>query len=194
MAEKIKPDTPSEEQLHNDPQRLRVKKRFSSVLISTIGSVLVAAAVIVLLSWLLSPALNITGSGMSPTLSSGQTVLCSKFSDIEQGDVIAFYYNKKILVKRVIGIPGDTIEVKDDGTVIRNGTPLDEPYISEKSLGKCDMQFPCILDKGCYFVMGDNRESSVDSRYSQIGFVYEENIIGKVYLRVLPLKQFGAVE
>lgn len=192
MEENNKTDLPPEEQPDSIPAK--AGKRFSRILISTVSSALVAAAIIVLLSWLLSPALNITGSGMSPTLSSGQTVLCSKFSDIEQGDIIAFYYNRKILVKRVIGLPGDTIEISGDGTVIRNGSPLDEPYISDKSLGKCDMQFPCTLDDGCYFVMGDNRDSSVDSRYSQIGCVYEENIIGKVYLRILPLKHFGAVD
>lgn len=193
MEENNNSNLSTEEQLNTEPRSTESGKRFSHILISTVGSILVAAAVIIILSWLLSPVLNITGSGMSPTLESGQTVLCSKISDIEQGDIIAFYYNRKILVKRVIGVPGDTIEISSDGTVIRNGSPLEEPYTTEKALGKCDMQFPCILDEGCYFVMGDNRDSSVDSRYSQIGCVYEENIIGRVYLRILPLKQFGAV-
>ena len=194
MQENNIPNSSQEEQLGIAAGSAESKKRFARILISTIGSILVAVAAIIIFSWLLSPVLNITGSGMSPTLESGQTVLCSKISDIEQGDIIAFYYNRKILIKRVIGVPGDTIEITSDGTVIRNGSPLEEPYTTEKALGKCDIQFPCVLDEGCYFVMGDNRDSSVDSRYSQIGCVYEENIIGRVYLRILPLKQFGAVD
>jgi signal peptidase I len=131
---------------------------------------------------------------MSPTVKNGEIVVLMKNTDVEQGDLIAFYYNNKILVKRVIAFAGDWIDIKDDGTVYINGEELDEPYLTEKSLGECDLEFPYQVPDGKVFVMGDHRSVSVDSRSSQIGCVSEEQIVGKLKFRVWPIKRIGSLE
>jgi signal peptidase I len=170
------------------------KKAFAKALLSTICSLVVAAAVIVLVCNFIFPVYRVTGSSMEPTLKKGQTILCNKSSDIKKGDIIAFYHNKKVLIKRVIGTAGDIINIADDGTVELNGAKLTEPYISKPAMGECDVTFPFTVPDSRYFVMGDNRSSSVDSRSTAVGCVAEENIIGKVYMRVTPISSFGKVK
>ena len=170
------------------------KKTFAGTLMSTLGSLITAAAVIVLVCNFIFPVFKITGSSMNPTLSKGQVVLCNKSADIKKGDVIAFYHNKKVLIKRVIGTPEDVVNILEDGTVELNGNKLDEPYISCKNLGECDTAFPFTVPDSRYFVMGDERASSLDSRSSSVGCIAEENIIGKVYMKVLPFSSFGKVK
>lgn len=170
------------------------KNTFARVLFSTLCSIVTAAAVIVLVCNFIFPVFRITGSGMEPTLSKGQTVLCSKSSDIKKGDIIAFYHNKKVLIKRVIAVSGDIVNISDDGTVELNGKKLDEPYISKSSAGECDILRPFTVPDSRYFVMGDERETSVDSRSTAVGCVAEENIIGKVYFIVTPLSSIGRIK
>ena len=193
MTEEIKMDVPSVEQLDNEVKRLRYKKRFRKTLLSTIGSLLVVAALAVLISMLLLPVLRVTGSSMTPTMQNDELVICSKRSDFETGDIIAFYYNNKILLKRVIGVSGDWIDIKADGTVYVKGKELDEPYIEEKSLGECDITFPYQVPESRVFVMGDHRSVSIDSRSTSVGCIADEYIIGKVILRIWPWEAIGTI-
>ena len=154
---------------------------------------MVVAALAVLVSNLWLPVLQVTGTSMSPTLKEGQVLVASKGSNFKTGEVIAFYYNNKILVKRVICGPGDWIDIDEDGTVYVNNEPLDEPYLQEKALGDCNLTLPMQVPDGRLFVMGDHRSTSVDSRNTAVGCVADEQIVGKIVLRVWPLNRLGAI-
>lgn len=186
MNDEKKVDIPTAEQLKSELDRLLYRRCFRSTLFNTAASLITAAAAVIIISYFILPVLRVTGDGMEPTLMRDQVVLCNKFADIECGDIIAFYHNKKILLKRVIGSAGDTIEIKEDGSVIRNGEPLSETYIADNDLGVCDIDFPCIVADNHYFVMGDNRAVSVDSRSSAVGCVAEEDVLGRVSFAVFP--------
>ena len=151
-----------------------------------------ACAVLVATLWI--PVLQIHGSSMSPTLNEGQIVVSFTGSTFEREDLVAFYLGNKLLVKRIIGCPGDIINIKDDGTVIVNGKELDEPYISEKSLGECDLKFPYQVPESRYFLMGDHRKTSIDSRSSIIGCVSTEQIVGEIVYSIWPISQFGKIK
>ena len=176
------------------PKPQKYKKAFVKALLSTVCSLVTAASVIVLVCNFIFPVFRVTGDGMEPALSKGQTILCNKSSDIKKGDIIAFYHNKKVLIKRVIASAGDTVNILEDGTVEINGTKLSEPYVSQLSMGECDISLPFDVPDSRYFVMGDNRTVSVDSRSTAVGCTAEENIIGKVYLRVAPFGSFGKIK
>lgn len=194
MGKREKMDIPTAEQFSNELSRLKYRERFRRTMKNTIGSLIVAAAVIVLISNFALPALRVTGSSMEPTLKRDQIVLCRKNTEPERGDIIAFYYNKKILIKRVIGVAGDTIEIKEDGTVIRNGEPLEEAYTEERAYGECDIEYPYEVPESRYFVMGDNRGVSVDSRSTALGCVAEEDILGRISWVVYPFEAAGRVK
>lgn len=184
---------PDTEQLKNELKRTRHQKEYGKVLRNTLYILLTVAAVAVLVATLALPVLRVTGSSMEPTLETGQIVMAVKNSKFKQGDVVAFYYNNKILLKRVIGIAGDQIDIKDDGTVYVNGYPLDEPYLSEKNLGQTDLDYPYQVPDGKIFVMGDHRATSMDSRSTSIGCISSEFIVGKVVFRVWPLNELGKI-
>ncbi|MBR6418971.1 MAG: signal peptidase I [Oscillospiraceae bacterium] len=190
MSEK-KMDVPTTEQLERELKRLRADARFRKALRSTVGSLIVAAAIAVIISTMLLPVLRVTGSSMTPTLQNDEVLLCSKLSEVRRGDIIAFYYNNKVLLKRVIALSGDVVNVTEDGTVYLNGEPLDEPYISEAARGECDITLPYQVPENRVFVMGDHRAVSIDSRSTAVGCVAEENVIGKVFVRILPLRSFS---
>ena len=173
--------------LKQELNREKYKSRYASVLRSTIGILIVVAAVAILVATLWMPVLQIYGTSMSPTLEEGQVVVSIKGADIEQGDLVAFYLGNKLLVKRVIAESADVVDIGRDGTVSVNGTILDEPYVSEKALGQCDLKFPYQVPDSRYFLMGDHRETSVDSRMSAVGCVAEEQIVGKIVCCVWPL-------
>ena len=160
---------------------------------STLSVLLVVIAAAVLVSNLLLPILRIYGSSMTPTLIDGNIVAAVRNGSYERGDVIAFYYNNKILVKRVIGLPGEWVDIDEQGNVRIDGEPLDEPYLEEKSLGECDIELPYQVPDGRYFVMGDHRSVSSDSRNSAVGCVSEEQIVGKLFFRIWPLNEFGTI-
>ena len=130
---------------------------------------------------------------MNPTLQTDEVLLCVRTGKIRQGDIIAFHYNNKILLKRVIAVSGDTVDLDEDGTVYLNGEKLEEPYVSELALGECDVQLPYQVPEGRVFVMGDHRAVSIDSRSATVGVIAEENIAGKVLFRVYPFGRFGGV-
>lgn len=180
---------PERKALEAELERLRYAGRFKRALRSTIYSLIVVAAVSVLIATLVLPFLRIYGKSMTPTLENGNVVACIKTTEFRTGDVIAFYYNNKILVKRVIGQAGDYIDLTEEGDVIVNGVQLDEPYISQKSLGECDIKLPYQVPESSLFVMGDHRDTSIDSRSTIIGYVSEEQIVGRVVLRIWPLNQ-----
>ena len=142
-------------------------------------------AVLVATLWL--PVLQIYGSSMSPTLEEGDIVVSIKSKNYETGDIVAFYYNNKILIKRVIASSGDWVDLDEDGTVYVNGEKLDEPYVKDKAFGECDLELPYQVPESRIFVMGDHRSVSVDSRSKAVGCVAEEQIVGKLVCRIWPL-------
>ena len=130
---------------------------------------------------------------MSPTLEHDEIVVLVKTKNIDRGDLIGFYYQGKILLKRVIALPGDWVNISEDGTVYVNDTQLEEPYIDAKAFGQCDLKLPYQVPESSYFLMGDHRETSVDSRSSAVGTVTKEQIVGKIVFCVWPMSDFGAV-
>ena len=190
---KQKPVLPEATRVRQELQRVERKSRFRRVMRSTIGVIVVAAALSVLVATLWMPVLRTYGSSMSPTLEDGQILVSVKETEFRQGDIIAFYYNNKILIKRVIACPRDWVEMTEDGSVYVNGELLDEPYVQEKTYGDCDIVFPYQVPDGRYFVMGDHRSISSDSRSSVVGCVAEEQVVGKLVFRLWPLSDFGKV-
>jgi len=172
-------------------KRVKYRERYKSVLRSTIYTLITVAAVAVLVATLWLPVLQIYGSSMTPTLQDGEIVCSMKTSDMEPGDIIAFYYNNKILIKRVIASSGEWVDMDSEGTVYVNEKELEESYLEAKHYGDADIVFPYQVPDGRIFVMGDHRETSVDSRHQSVGCVAEEQIVGKIIFRVWPLNRFG---
>ena len=187
-------DIPALPQLEAELKRERYKRRSRAVFRSTVYALITVAAAAVLVATLWMPVLQIYGSSMTPTLNEGNIVVSFKTDDFRSGDIIAFYYNNKILVKRVIAGPGDWVDIDEEGTVYVNDTELDEPYISEKALGDCNIELPYQVPESRLFVMGDHRSVSVDSRNTAVGCVAEEQVVGKIVFRVWPLDTFGKIE
>ncbi|MGN0974362.1 MAG: signal peptidase I [Gemmiger sp.] len=185
---------PTVEQLEAELDRERYKRRYNRVLRSTVYTLVVVAAVAVLVATIWMPVLQVYGNSMKPTLCEGDIVVSIKGGKFEQGDLVAFYLGNKILVKRCIAGPGQWVDIDGDGNVSVDGVPLDEPYLTEKALGDCDINLPYQVPDNRYFCMGDHRSTSVDSRSTTVGCVAEEQIVGKIVFRVWPLKQFGALD
>ena len=181
------------DQLEKELRRERHRRSYRSTLLSTISALLVVAAIAVLVSMLWLPVLQVVGESMTPTISEGNIIVAPKGSAFQKGDVIAFYYNNKILVKRVIGNAGEWINIDADGNVFVNDVPLDEPYVQEKAFGDCNITLPYQVPDGKIFVMGDHRATSADSRNTAVGCVAEEQIVGRVMLRLWPLSDFGII-
>lgn len=187
------PERPSIEVLEQELQRVRYKRRYRSVLKSTLYALITVAAVAVLVATLWLPVMQTYGSSMTPTLSNGEIVFSVKTGKPERGDIVAFYYNNKILVKRVIGLPGDWVDIREDGIVFINEQMLIEPYIAEHDFGNADIELPYQVPDGKYFVMGDHRATSADSRHTAVGVIGTDQIVGKIIFRVWPLESFGPV-
>jgi signal peptidase I len=181
------------EQLEAEFQNEQHKIRFAKVLRSTVFSLVVVAAVVVLITILLLPVLQITGSSMTETLYEGDIVIAMNGSEYDTGDIIAFYYNNNILVKRVIAKAGDWVDIDTDGNVYVNGELLEEPYLAEKALGDCNITLPYQVPEDKIFVMGDHRATSIDSRNTALGCISIELTIGRLVFRVWPLSAFGKI-
>ena len=177
---------PSKTQIETERKRYRRQKAYNKALSGTVYVLTIVAAVAVLIATLLLPVLQIEGTSMEPTLHNGDIVLLVKTSRFNHGDLCGFTWNNKLLIKRVIGLPGDWIEIDTSGNVYRNGQKLDEPYVQQKAFGECDLEFPFQVPQEQYFVIGDMREISIDSRNTLIGCIPKEQIVGKVFFRVWP--------
>lgn len=185
---------PTVAEIQKELDRISYRQRYRSVLRSTVYTLMAVAAAAILAATLWLPVLQIYGGSMTPTLSEGEVVVSVKGSGLRQGDVLAFYYNNKILIKRLIALPGSWVDIDEDGSVTVDGVLLDEPYLTDKALGDCDIELPYQVPDGRYFVMGDHRSTSADSRSSAVGCVAEEQIVGRIFFRVWPLEKFGALE
>ena len=194
MKQKVKKPIPEISELRAELRRERYKIRYASVLRSTLNTLVVVAAFSILVATLWMPVLQIYGSSMFPTLEEGQIVVSLKGSDFQQGDLVAFYLGNKLLVKRLIAGPADIVSIEEDGTVFVNGEELEEPYLTKKALGECDLEFPYQIPDSRYFLLGDHRDISVDSRSSTVGCVSQEQIVGKIVFCVWPLPDFGAID
>ena len=179
---------PTKQQVETERKRYRRQKAYNKALGGTVYVLTIVAAVAVLIATLILPVLQIEGTSMEPTLYNGDIVLLMKTTRFEHGDLCGFTWNNKLLIKRVIGVPGDWVEIAADGTVYLNGEKLDEPYVEQKAFGECDLEFPFQVPQEQYFVVGDMRESSIDSRNTLIGCIPKDQIVGKVFFRVWPLR------
>ena len=185
---------PTSEEVAQELKRERYKSRYKRTLKSTTFALVTAAAAAVLVATLWLPVLEIFGSSMTPTLQEGQIVVSVKEKNLKPGDIVAFYYGNKVLVKRYIAGAGTWVDIREDGTVLLDGEVLEEPYLTEKHLGICDLELPYQVPEGTYFLMGDERETSVDSRHSSVGCISDDQIVGKITYRVWPFDVFGRVK
>ena len=190
IAKHSKHDMPQLDALQKELKRERYKRRFRRLLRSTVNALIVVAAIAALIATLILPVLQIAGTSMEPNLNDGDIVLLMKTGKLKTGDLCAFYYSNKILIKRVIATPGDYLWLEDDGTVFLNGTELQEPYLMEKALGECDIDFPYQVPENAFFMMGDQRKTSIDSRSTVIGCISTDHIIGKILCKFWPIPQF----
>jgi len=181
-------------ELEAELRRTQRKHTYRSTLMSTISSLVIVAAIAVLVSMLWLPVLQVVGESMTPSLSEGEIVISPKGTTFEKGDVIAFYFNNKILIKRVIANAGEWVDIDESGNVYVNNVLLDEPYVSEKAFGDCNIKLPYQVPDGKTFVMGDHRATSADSRNTAVGCVAEEQVVGKVLLRLWPFDRIGVIE
>ena len=184
-------DIPSSEQIRAELNRVNYKSRFRQVMKSTVYTLVVVAAISVLVATIWLPVLQIYGTSMVPTLNEGDIVVTIKTSEFETGDLVSFYLGNKLLVKRYIAGPGQWVDIDLDGNVFVDGLLLDEPYISDKALGDCNIELPYQVPENRIFCMGDHRATSVDSRNTVVGCVADEQIVGKIVFRVWPIAEFG---
>lgn len=194
MKKKQQKQIPELAQLEAELARVKYRSRYRLVLRSTVYTLIVVAAIAVLVATIWMPVLQIYGSSMTPTLSEGDIVVSLKGSAFQRGDLVAFYLGNKILVKRCIAGPGQWVDIDDEGNVYVDGEQLDEPYLMEKALGDCNIELPYQVPDSRYFCMGDHRSTSVDSRNTAVGCVAEEQIVGKIVFRVWPPADFGVVD
>lgn len=185
---------PSLDMLSQELKREQHKHNYGRVLRSTVFSLIAVAAVAVLVAVLLLPVLQISGTSMTDTLQDGDIVVALSGKFYKQGDVIAFYYNNEILVKRVIATAGDWVDVDEDGNVYVNNVLLDEPYITDKALGECNIELPYQVPDNRCFIMGDHRATSIDSRNTAVGCVADDMVVGKIFLRIWPLEEIGLIK
>ena len=190
IGKRVKRELPQLDSLQKELNREQYKRRFRRLLRSTVNALIVVAAVAALIATLVFPVLQIAGTSMEPSLKDGDIVLLAKTDKLETGDLCAFYYSNKILIKRVIATPGEYLWIEPDGTVLLNGEELEEPYVSEKALGECDVEFPYQVPENAFFMLGDQRETSIDSRSSVIGCISQDQIIGKILCKFWPLSEF----
>ena len=186
--------TPELQQLQKELRRTNYNTEYRRVLRSTVYTLVIVAAIAVLIAVLCLPVLQVNGTSMAPTLAEGDIVVCLKTSDLKQGDIVSFYIGSKLLLKRCIALPGQWVDMDENGNLYVDGVLLEEPYVSEKAIGECNIEFPYQVPDNRYFCVGDHRTTSVDSRNTAVGCVSQEQLVGKVLFRVWPIPVFGPVE
>lgn len=194
MKQKTELVRPSVKELENELRREEERKTYRKTLRNSIFILVIVSSITVLVATLFFPVLRIYGSSMTPTLQSGDVVLTFKTTELKRNDIVAFYYNNKILVKRVIATQGEWVDIDEEGNVRVDEQLLDEPYILDKTTGECDIELPYQVPEGRVFVMGDHRSVSIDSRSSSIGSITKEQIVGKLIIRLWPLQKFGTLD
>lgn len=187
-------EIPSLDQLKAELGRERYKKRYGKVFRSTVYTLIVVAAVAVLVATIWMPVLQIYGTSMTPTLTEGDIVVSVKGTQFKAGDLVCFYLGNKLLVKRYIAGSGQWVDIDDDGNVYVDGELLDEPYLVEKALGDCNIELPCQVPENRIFCLGDHRSTSVDSRNTAVGYIADEQIVGKIIFRIWPFPDFGSLK
>ncbi len=193
-AEKtLAPEDLTSEAVEAELNETRRRSRNATIVRNAVYALLAAAAIAVLVASFVLPVMRIYGTSMTPTTSEGDIVVAAKGSSFEQGDIVALYYNNKLLVKRVIAGPGSWVDIMDDGTVLVDGVIIDEPYLTESSFEPCDITLPYQVPEDSYFVMGDHRSTSIDSRSSELGCVSTEDIVGRIVFRIWPLSGLGTI-
>ncbi len=184
---------PTVEEIRKEIKRVKFKENYAKTFKSMVYVLVTVAAAAMLAATMAFPVLQIYGSSMTPTLTDGEIIVAVKGTELEKGDIIAFYYNNKVLVKRVIASSGEWVDIDEEGNVLVNGVLIEEPYITEKSFGECDIKLPYQVPEGKIFVMGDHRKVSVDSRNTAVGCISEELIVGKLLYRVWPVESVGKI-
>lgn len=185
---------PTSEQIETAILKTKYSQKYKKVLKSTLSSLIVVAAIAVLIATLMLPVLQIQGSSMEPTLNDEEIVILIKTSKLKRGQLCCFSYQNKYLIKRIIGIPGDKINITEEGFVYVNDTRLDEPYILDRALGECDVTFPLYVTDNHYFILGDHRSTSIDSRSSAVGLVDTDQVVGKIFFRIWPFEDMGSID
>jgi signal peptidase I len=185
---------PTEQEIKTEIKRLEYREKYFRTLKSTFLTIISVIAAFFLISTLVLPVFRTYGDAMQPTLKEGQLVVTLRTTKVKSGDLICFYYNNKVLIKRVIAVGGDTVNIDWHGNVSVNDVKLDEPYITEKAFGECNVSLPFKVPLNKVFVMGDNRSASVDSRHTEVGCISQEQIIGKLILRIWPLGDISVVK
>ena len=184
----------SSEAVQAELARVKYTERYKSTFRSTICVLIVVAAVTILIATTFMPVFRTYGDSMTPTLSEGDIVLALKGNNFDTGDVVGLYVGNKLLIKRVIAGPGQWIDINEDGDISIDGEKQDEPYVTEKALGDCNIELPFQVPDGRYFVMGDHRSTSLDSRNTAVGCIADEQIVGRIFFRVWPFGEFGSVK
>lgn len=185
---------PTLEQIETERERIKYVNAYKKALFGTVYALVIVAAIAVLVSSLLLPVMQISGNSMDPTLCNNDIIVLFKTKTYSTGQLCSFSWNNRTLIKRIIAGAGDWVEIKEDGTVIVNGEELEEDYVMEKALGECDITFPYQVPEKSYFVLGDKRDVSIDSRSTVIGCVSEDQIIGRVFIRVYPISKIGTID
>lgn len=185
---------PTSMQIEKAIAKEQYSRKYKKVLKSTLSSLIVVAAIAVLVATLALPVLQIQGSSMEPTLNDEEIVVLLKTSKLTRGQLCCFSYQNKLLIKRIVGVPGDSIIIDTEGYVYVNGDKLDEPYVIDRAYGECDIEFPFNVTDNHYFILGDHRSTSIDSRSSVVGLVSSEQVVGRIFFRIWPFEKMGDID